>query len=252
MPGWSGDPQRPFAPTRRSSSRSRSARVKRQARGPRSAHSGAGSRAGGSRPRRDRRGRWGSGPCASPLAPVDRCLTAMGAAVMHDPEHSRGRGVGLACHHLLDQATKRRDAGGGLAAGLDRGLRRPRRRTRLAPAARPQPSAGTSRARPLPWRRSPGHGKDPRPVPPRLEGVLIPAPHGADTDLLHQPTGDGLLAHVSDAEAAQRDRPQRGQLTGDRLDLRDDHRGGKGPRPASVEVTRRTYETRHQIDRVAG
>jgi hypothetical protein len=28
--------------------------------------------------------------------------------------------------------------------------------------------------------------------------------------------------------------------------------GGKGPRPASVEVTRRTYETRHQIDRVAG
>jgi hypothetical protein len=76
-----------------------------------------------------------------------------------------------------------------------------------------------------------GAREDPRPVPPRLEGVLIqPAPHGADTDLLHQPTGDGLLAHVSDAEAAQRDRPQRGQLTGDRLDLRDDHRG---ERPAA-------------------
>jgi hypothetical protein len=65
----------------------------------------------------------------------------------------------------------------------------------------------------------------PRPVPPRLEGVLVqPAPHGADAHLLHQPAGDSLLAHVSDAEAAQRDRPQRGQLTGDRLDLSDDRR----------------------------
>jgi hypothetical protein len=40
----------------------------------------------------------------------------MGATVVDHPEHSRGRGVGLACHHLLDQAAERRDAGGGLAA----------------------------------------------------------------------------------------------------------------------------------------
>jgi hypothetical protein len=77
-----------------------------------------------------------------------------------------------------------------------------------------------------------GTGKDPRTVPPRLEGVLVrPAPDGTDTQLLHQPAGDSLLAHVSNAEAAQRDRPQRGQLTGDRRDLSDDRRG-EGPRPA--------------------
>jgi hypothetical protein len=153
----------------------------------------------------------------------------------------------LTCHHLLDQATERRartrarpawpwrrlaaGSGGGGSGPGPRSSRRPRSRTRLAPAARPQTGAGTSRARPRLGGEVSGTGKDPRTVPPRLEGVLVqPAPDGTDTQLLHQPAGDGLLAHVSNADAAQRDRPQHGQLTGDRLDLSDDRRG---ERPAA-------------------
>src|SRR4029453_1108094 len=68
-------------------------------------------------------------------------------------------------------------------------------------------------------------------VPPGLERVLgQPAPDRGDRHLVDQAGGDGLLAHVGAAEATQRDGPQGGQLTGDRLDLSDDRRG---ERPAA-------------------
>src|SRR4029078_2439065 len=40
----------------------------------------------------------------------------MGGAVVDDPEHPLGRGVGLGGHHLVDESFERGDAGGVFAA----------------------------------------------------------------------------------------------------------------------------------------
>jgi TIR domain len=42
-------------------------------------------------------------------------MAAVGGAVVHDPEHPGGRGVGLAGHDLFDQSHERLDASGGRA-----------------------------------------------------------------------------------------------------------------------------------------
>jgi len=46
----------------------------------------------------------------------DGLLAAMGAAVVDDPEHPAGRGVGLDAHDLLDEPPERLDAGASLVA----------------------------------------------------------------------------------------------------------------------------------------
>ena len=47
--------------------------------------------------------------------PVDGRLAAVGGAVVHDPEHPGGRGVGVAGHDLFDQSHERLDASRGRA-----------------------------------------------------------------------------------------------------------------------------------------
>src|SRR5215212_233691 len=54
--------------------------------------------------------------------PVDRGLAAVGAAIVDDPKHSLGRGVGLGGHDLGDQPAERVDASGGLAAAEQVGV----------------------------------------------------------------------------------------------------------------------------------
>jgi MFS family permease len=54
--------------------------------------------------------------------PVDRGLAAVGAAIVDDPEHSLGRGVGLGSHDLGDQPAERVDARGGLHAAEQVGV----------------------------------------------------------------------------------------------------------------------------------
>ena len=43
--------------------------------------------------------------------PLDRSPAVVGGAVVDDPEHAAGRGVGFACHHVVDQGHERVDAG---------------------------------------------------------------------------------------------------------------------------------------------
>jgi len=50
------------------------------------------------------------------LQPTDRALTAMGRAVINDPEHPAGLAVGLLAHDLIDEAVERSAAGLGFAA----------------------------------------------------------------------------------------------------------------------------------------
>jgi hypothetical protein len=48
-----------------------------------------------------------------------RCLTAVGGAVVHDPENPTRRSIGLASHHLIDQSAERIDSGLVLASTQD-------------------------------------------------------------------------------------------------------------------------------------
>src|SRR5688500_2294713 len=50
------------------------------------------------------------------LETTDRPQTAMGRAVVDDPEHPAGRAVGLLAHDLIDQTVERRDPGLDFAA----------------------------------------------------------------------------------------------------------------------------------------
>src|SRR6202043_3322522 len=52
---------------------------------------------------------------------VDGGDPAVAAAVVDDPEHTFGRGVGLDTHDLVDESAEWLDARGGLAAGEDLG-----------------------------------------------------------------------------------------------------------------------------------
>src|SRR5512132_4482569 len=54
--------------------------------------------------------------------PVDRGLAAVGAAIVDDPEHPLGRGVGLGSHDLGDQPAEWVDARGGLHAAEQVGV----------------------------------------------------------------------------------------------------------------------------------
>ncbi len=54
--------------------------------------------------------------------PVAGGLAAVGGAVVHDPEHAFGRGVGLGGHHLGDECGEGVDACGVLAAAEDLGV----------------------------------------------------------------------------------------------------------------------------------
>ena len=53
---------------------------------------------------------------------VHGALAAVAAAVVHDPEHAAGRGVGLGGHDLFDESTEGFDPGGGFAAAEDAGV----------------------------------------------------------------------------------------------------------------------------------
>ncbi len=50
------------------------------------------------------------------LEPVDRLMAAVRGAVVDDPEHPLGGGVGLSHHHLVDEPVERFDAAPSLRA----------------------------------------------------------------------------------------------------------------------------------------
>ena len=68
--------------------------------------------------------------------------------------------------------------------------------------------------------------KDPAPVLPRANGVLVqPPPDRAVADAGHQARALRVSRHVGDAESRQRQTQGRWQLAGERLDLNGDLRG---------------------------